>query len=104
MKVTPAHDPNDFAMGERHDLEKINIFDETAHVVEGYGEFSGMSREECAAKLSLLGSKSMACSTMWRSTTTPSCTATAARLRSSRGSLSSGLSRSRNSRAPQPRL
>ena len=34
-------------MGERHDLEKINIFDETAHVVEGYGEFSGMSREEC---------------------------------------------------------
>ncbi len=47
VKVTPAHDPNDFAMGERHGLEKINIFDETAHVVEGYGEFSGMSREEC---------------------------------------------------------
>ena len=47
VKVTPAHDPNDFAMGERHDLEKINIFDETAHVVEGYGEFTGMSREEC---------------------------------------------------------
>ncbi len=47
VKVTPAHDPNDFAMGERHGLEKINIFDETAHVVEGYGEFSGMSRDEC---------------------------------------------------------
>ncbi len=47
VKVTPAHDPNDFGMGERHGLEKINIFDETAHVVEGYGEFSGMSREEC---------------------------------------------------------
>lgn len=47
VKVTPAHDPNDFAMGERNGLEKINIFDETAHVVEGYGEFSGMSREEC---------------------------------------------------------
>ena len=47
VKVTPAHDPNDFAMGERHGLEKINIFDETAHVVEGYGEFTGMSREEC---------------------------------------------------------
>ena len=47
MKVTPAHDPNDFAMGERHGLEKINIFDETAHVVEGYGQFSGMSRDEC---------------------------------------------------------
>ena len=47
VKVTPAHDPNDFAMGERNGLEKINIFDETAHVVEGYGKFSGMSREEC---------------------------------------------------------
>ncbi|MDO4589916.1 MAG: valine--tRNA ligase [Slackia sp.] len=47
VKVTPAHDPNDFAMGERHGLEKINIFDETAHVVDGYGAFSGMSREEC---------------------------------------------------------
>ena len=47
VKVTPAHDSNDFAMGERHGLEKINIFDETAHVVEGYGQFSGMSRDEC---------------------------------------------------------
>ena len=47
VKVTPAHDPNDFAMGERHGLEKINIVDETAHVVEGYGQFTGMSREEC---------------------------------------------------------
>ena len=46
VKVTPAHDPNDFAMGERAGLPKINIFDETAHVVEGYGKFSGMSREE----------------------------------------------------------
>ena len=47
VKVTPAHDPNDYGMGERHGLEKINIFDETAHVVEGYGEFSGMGRDEC---------------------------------------------------------
>ena len=47
VKVTPAHDPNDYGMGERHGLEKINIFDETAHVVEGYGEFSGMDRDEC---------------------------------------------------------
>ncbi len=46
VKVTPAHDPNDFAMGERNGLEKINVFDETAHVVEGFGRFSGMSREE----------------------------------------------------------
>jgi valyl-tRNA synthetase len=45
VKVTPAHDPNDWAMGERHGLEKINIFDETAHVIEGYGEFSGLDRD-----------------------------------------------------------
>ena len=47
VKVTPAHDPNDYGMGERHGLEKVNIFDETAHVVEGYGAFSGMGRDEC---------------------------------------------------------
>jgi len=46
VKATPAHDANDFAMGERNGLEKVNIFDETAHVVEGYGRYSGMSREE----------------------------------------------------------
>ena len=47
VKVTPAHDPNDYAMGQAHDLPQINIFDESAHVVDGYGEFSGMSRDEC---------------------------------------------------------
>ena len=46
VKVTPSHDPNDWAMGEAHGLEKINIFDETAHVVDGYGKFSGMDRDE----------------------------------------------------------
>lgn len=46
VKVTPAHDPNDYAMGNRHDLERINIFDETAHVVEGYGKYTGMSALE----------------------------------------------------------
>ena len=46
VKVTPSHDPNDWAMGERAGLERINIFDETAHVVEGYGKFSGMDRDE----------------------------------------------------------
>ncbi|AJC11764.1 valyl-tRNA synthetase [Berryella intestinalis] len=46
VKVTPSHDPNDWAMGERNGLPRINVFDETAHVVEGYGRFSGMSRDE----------------------------------------------------------
>ena len=47
VKVTPAHDPNDYAMGQAHNLEQINIFDEHAVVVPGYGEFSGMTRDEC---------------------------------------------------------
>ncbi len=46
VKVTPAHDPNDFAMGQRAGLDSVNIFDESAHVVEGFGKFSGMSRDE----------------------------------------------------------
>ena len=46
VKVTPAHDPNDYAMGQAHDLPQINIFDEHAVVVEGYGEFSGMDRDQ----------------------------------------------------------
>lgn len=46
VKVTPAHDPNDYAMGQAHDLPQINVFDATAHVVEGYGAFSGMDRDE----------------------------------------------------------
>ena len=33
-------------MGQRHELERINVFDETAHVVGGYGKFSGMSAME----------------------------------------------------------
>ncbi len=51
VKVTPAHDPNDYAMGEAHGLEKINIFDEHAVVVDGYGEFSGLTRDECREKV-----------------------------------------------------
>lgn len=46
MKTTPAHDPNDYAMGQRNNLEQINVFDEHAVVVEGYGKFSGMTRDE----------------------------------------------------------
>ena len=47
VKVTPAHDPNDYAMGQAHDLPQINVFDEHAVVVDGYGEFSGLTREQC---------------------------------------------------------
>lgn len=46
VKVTPAHDPNDFAMGARAGLDVVNIFDENANVVPGFGRFSGMTRDE----------------------------------------------------------
>ena len=46
VKVTPAHDPNDFEMGERHNLEKINIFTEDAHVNSNGGKYEGLERYE----------------------------------------------------------
>ena len=46
VKVTPAHDPNDFDMGQRHDLEQINIFTEEALVNENGGPFAGMTRDQ----------------------------------------------------------
>jgi len=46
VKVTPAHDPNDFEIGERSDLEKINVLDETAHVNTYGGQFKGLERYE----------------------------------------------------------
>ncbi len=46
VKVTPAHDPNDFATGLRHDLEFINILDTEGRVTEEGGRFSGLDRFE----------------------------------------------------------
>ncbi|NLG10141.1 MAG: valine--tRNA ligase, partial [Coriobacteriaceae bacterium] len=46
VKVTPAHDPNDFDMGQRHDLEKLNVMDENAIINEQGGRFAGMTREQ----------------------------------------------------------
>ena len=46
VKITPAHDPNDFEVGLRHNLPVINILTDDAHVVEGYGKYSGMDRYE----------------------------------------------------------
>ncbi len=44
VKVTPAHDPNDFALGQRHHLPSINIMDDTAHINEAGGVYAGLSR------------------------------------------------------------
>jgi valyl-tRNA synthetase len=46
VKVTPAHDFNDFATGKRHGLEEINIFDQGGTVNDQGGQFKGMDRKE----------------------------------------------------------
>ena len=47
VKVTPCHDPNDFEMGQRHNLEQILVFNEDATVNENGGKYEGMDRYEC---------------------------------------------------------
>jgi len=51
LKVTPAHDPNDFEIGKRHDLEAINILNEDATINEAGGEFRGLDRYEARARI-----------------------------------------------------
>ena len=51
VKITPAHDPNDFEVGLRHNLEVINVMTDDAHIEEGWGKYSGMTREECRKEI-----------------------------------------------------
>lgn len=51
MKVTPAHDPNDFEIGQRHDLENIIVMDEYGKMNERSGKYEGMDRFECRKQL-----------------------------------------------------
>jgi valyl-tRNA synthetase len=51
VKVTPAHDPNDFDMGKRHGLEEINILDKNAFINENGGPYKGLSRFEAREKV-----------------------------------------------------
>jgi valyl-tRNA synthetase len=44
VKVTPAHDPNDFAIGKRHHLPPINVMDDTAHINAEGGAYAGLDR------------------------------------------------------------
>jgi len=44
VKVTPAHDPNDFALGQRHNLASINVMDDTAHIYAEGGAYAGLDR------------------------------------------------------------
>ena len=51
VKVTPAHDPNDYEVGKRHDLEFITIFDEDGILNSYCGEFEGQERLEAREKI-----------------------------------------------------
>ncbi|MCQ2516725.1 MAG: valine--tRNA ligase [Saccharofermentans sp.] len=46
VKITPAHDPNDFEVGRRHGLEVITVMTEDAHITEDYPKYAGMDRFE----------------------------------------------------------
>ena len=47
VKITPAHDPNDFAVGNRHNLERINVMNDDGTMNENAGQYEGMDRFEC---------------------------------------------------------
>ncbi len=51
VKVTPAHDPNDYEVGKRHNLEFITIFDENGILNDYCGEFEGLERLEARGKI-----------------------------------------------------
>lgn len=46
VKITPAHDPNDYQVGKRHNLPEIVVLEENGTVSEGYGKYSGLDRYE----------------------------------------------------------
>ena len=51
VKITPAHDPNDFEVGLRHNLERITIMNPDATMNELTGKYQGMTREACRKAL-----------------------------------------------------
>jgi len=51
VKVTPAHDPNDFALGERHHLPSINVMDATGHINAEGGAYAGLDRYQARKKI-----------------------------------------------------
>ena len=51
VKITPAHDPNDFQVGERHGLEQIKVMNDDATMNKWAGKYEGMDRYECRKAL-----------------------------------------------------
>lgn len=51
VKITPAHDPNDFEVGKRHNLEEINILNDDATINENGGKYAGLDRYEARRRM-----------------------------------------------------
>jgi len=51
VKVTPAHDPNDFQLGLRHLLEQVDVMDDTARINENGGRYAGLDRYEARERI-----------------------------------------------------
>ncbi len=51
VKITPAHDPNDFEVGKRHNLEELVVINDDATMNENAGKYAGMDRYECRKAL-----------------------------------------------------
>jgi valyl-tRNA synthetase len=51
LKITPAHDPNDYTIGQKHNLEMISILDQAAAINENGGQYAGLDRFDCRKKL-----------------------------------------------------
>ncbi len=51
VKITPAHDPNDFEVGQRHNLPVLNVLTEDAKITEDYPAYAGMDRYEARKKI-----------------------------------------------------
>ena len=51
VKITPAHDPNDFEVGKRHDLPEINIMNDDATINENGGPYAGLDRYEARKRI-----------------------------------------------------
>ena len=51
VKITPAHDPNDFEVGKRHNLDVINIMNDNATINENGGEYAGLDRYEARKRI-----------------------------------------------------
>ncbi|MDM8556016.1 valine--tRNA ligase [Desulfococcaceae bacterium HSG7] len=47
LKITPAHDPNDFEIGNRHGLASVKVIDDNGFMTEGAGDFKGLERYAC---------------------------------------------------------